>query len=109
MALSYAAGHPVECDESATFADGIAVRVAVPLAVEVLDHAADRFVRVTEPQIAYGVGDYARAGIRVEGAAGAALAALAQVQADGPVVLIVSGANIDDALHERAVSDPESF
>ena len=34
MALSVEAGHPVDCDRSATFADGMAVRVAIPLAVE---------------------------------------------------------------------------
>jgi threonine dehydratase len=33
MALSVHAGHPVECDRCATFADGMAVRVAIPSAV----------------------------------------------------------------------------
>src|SRR3954469_4127034 len=36
MALSVEAGRPVECGPAATFADGLAVRVAVPLAVEEL-------------------------------------------------------------------------
>ena len=36
MALSVEAGHPVDCDRSATFADGMAVRVAIPLAVDEL-------------------------------------------------------------------------
>ena len=39
MALSVEAGRPVECDRSGTFADGMAVRVAVPLAVEELVRA----------------------------------------------------------------------
>jgi len=38
------------------------------------------------------------------------IAALPQVEAvDGPVVLIVTGRNIDEALYRRAVDDPGSF
>jgi threonine dehydratase len=108
MALSHEAGHPVACDRCNTFADGLAVRVAIPLAVEELQRAADRMLRVSEPEIARAVGAYARAGIRAEGAAGAGLAALTQIEAN-PVVVIVTGANIDDDLHARAVSEPGAF
>ncbi len=108
MALSHDAGEPVQCDRCDTFADGLAVRVAIPLAVSELLTAADRYVQVNEREIARAVGAYARAGIRAEGAAGAGLAALAQVEGD-PVVVIVTGANIDDDLHERAVARPETF
>lgn len=108
MALSHAAGQAVTCDRCATFADGLAVRVAIPLAVAELQRAADRMLRVSEREIALGVGAYAHAGIRAEGAAGAGLAALRQVTAD-PVVVIVCGSNIDDELHTRAVQHPESF
>src|SRR5919107_962077 len=44
MALSVEAGRPVDSDRSATFADGMAVRVAIPLAVEEmcrLDHPVE--------------------------------------------------------------------
>jgi threonine dehydratase len=109
MALSHEAGHPVPCEESDTFADGMAVRVAVPLAVETLLPLVDSYVRVSERAIAEALGSYARAGMRVEGSAGAPLAAVDQLDVDGPVVLIVSGSNIDDALHRRAVEHPESF
>jgi threonine dehydratase len=110
MALSVEAGRPVECDLSGTFADGMAVRVAVPLAVEELVRLATPFVQVSERAIAEAVGAYAAAGIRVEGSSGAALAALGEVEPpDGPIVLIVTGHNIDDDLHRRAVEDPESF
>jgi threonine dehydratase len=108
MALSHEAGEPVPCDEMATFADGLAVRVAIPLAVAELQRAADRMLRVSEREIARAVGAYARVGIRAEGAAGAVLAALGQVEAD-PVVVIMCGANIDDELHARAVERPDSF
>jgi threonine dehydratase len=109
MALSHEAGHPVDCDRSATFADGLAVRVAIDVAVETLLDLVDEYVQVSERAMATAVGDYARAGLRVEGAAGAPLAALDQIEAPGPVVLLVTGSNIDDELHERAVSRPESF
>jgi threonine dehydratase len=110
MALSVEAGRPVECDRSATFADGMAVRVAVPLAVEELVRLGTPFVQVSERAIAEAVGAFAAAGIRVEGSSGAALAALAEVELpDGPIVLIVTGHNIDDELHRRAVEAPDTF
>ncbi len=110
MAESWAAGYPVESDRSATFADGLAVRVAIPLAVRVVGEVASRFVTVSERAIAEAVGAYDRAGIRVEGAAGAGLAGVRELgPVDGPVVLIVTGRNIDDELHTRAVERPESF
>jgi threonine dehydratase len=110
MARSVAAGTPVDCDRCATFADGMAVRVAIPLAVAELVRLQTPFVEVSERAIARAVGAFAAAGIRVEGSAAAGLAALEQLPVgDGHVVLIVTGRNIDDALHERAVREPDSF
>jgi len=110
MAESWDAGEPVEDDRSDTFADGLAVRVAIPLAVEELLDAAQRVVRVSERELAEAVAAYAGYGIRVEGAGAAALAGLRLLDpVEGPVVLIVSGRNIDDALWARAVEDAESF
>jgi threonine dehydratase len=110
MALSVEAGRPVESDLSETFADGMAVRVAVPLAVDELVRLGTSFVQVSERAIAKAVGAFAAGGIRVEGSAAAALAAIGEIQApEGPVVLIVTGRNIDDELHRRAVERPDSF
>ncbi|MGH3010471.1 MAG: threonine ammonia-lyase [Gaiellaceae bacterium] len=110
MADSWHAGALVTSERSGTFADGLAVRVAIPLAVDVLGEVASRMLLVSEREIAHGVGAYDRAGIRVEGAAGAVLAALPQLaDVDGAVVLIVTGRNIDAELHERACRQPESF
>jgi threonine dehydratase len=110
MARSVAAGRPVECDRMSTFADGLAVRVAVPLAVEELVRLGTPFVEVSERAIARAVGTFAAAGLRVEGSAAAALAALDALDAShGAVVLIVTGGNIDDDLYRRAVERPESF
>jgi threonine dehydratase len=110
MALSVEAGHPVECDRSATFADGMAVRVAIPLAVDELRRGTPMMM-VSEREIAHAVRDYAAAGIRVEGAAGSALAAFRKLKPEqhDPTVLIVTGRNIDDELHRRCVEEPDSF
>jgi threonine dehydratase len=110
MALSWEAGEPVDCDRSSTFADGLAVRIAIPLAVEALGEFASRMLEVSERELAYAVGAYAEAGIRTEGAAGAALAALPQLDDLGdPLVLVVTGRNIDDELFTRVREQPESF
>jgi threonine dehydratase len=78
--------------------------------VEVLGEVASRMLLVSERAIARALGAYANAGIRVEGAAAAALAALPQVDdIGGPVVLVVTGRNIDDELFRRARERPESF
>jgi threonine dehydratase len=61
MALSHNAAAAVACDRCDTFADGLAVRVAIPRAVAELQHAADRMVQVSEREIARAVGAYARA------------------------------------------------
>jgi threonine dehydratase len=110
MALSWEAGEPVDCDRSSTFADGLAVRIAIPLAVEALGEFASRMLEVSEREIAYAVGAYADAEIRAEGAAGAALAALPQLDDLGdPLVLVVTGRNIDDELFTRVREQPDSF
>ena len=110
MADAWEAGRVVTSRRCATFADGLAVRVAIPYAVAVLAVAADRMLRVSEREIALALGASARAGLRVEGAAGAALAALPQLDdVEGLIVSVVTGRNIDDELHRRAVDDPESF
>jgi threonine dehydratase len=110
MVRSFEAGRAVECDRMATFADGLAVRVAIPEAVALIGQTVDRMLLVAEREMAHAVATYARAGIRAEGAAAAALAALPQLSdVAGPVVLLVTGRNIDEALHRRAVEQPDSF
>jgi threonine dehydratase len=110
MVESWRTGTVATSERSATFADGLAVRVAIPLAVDVLDDIASRMLLVSERELAQAVGAYADAGIRVEGAGAATLAALPQLaDIDGAVVLVVTGRNIDDDLHTRAVTSPDSF
>jgi threonine dehydratase len=109
MLESWLAGRPIESDRSATFADGLAVRVAIPLAVAELNPLVQRFELVTERELAGAVGAYAEVGIRVEGAAAAPLAVALRETLPRPVVLIVTGRNIDDGLWRRAVETPDSF
>jgi threonine dehydratase len=110
MALSVEAGHPVDSDRSSTFADGMAVRVAIPLAVEEMSRAGMPMTMVSERAIAHAVGAFAAAGIRVEGSGAAALAAFRALMPEhDPTVLIVTGRNIDDDLYRRAVEEPETF
>jgi threonine dehydratase len=106
---SWRSGRPTDSESSATFADGLAVRVAIPIAVEELNPLVQRFERVTERELARAVGVYAEAGIRVEGAAAAPLAVALRESLARPVVLIVTGRNIDDGLWQRAVETPDSF
>jgi threonine dehydratase len=110
MVDSWNTGRPVPSERSATFADGLAVRVAVPLAVEVLREVATRMVTVSERRIAEAVGEYVSAGVRAEGAAAAALAAVPDLDDLGdPLVLVVTGRNIDDELFRQACEHPDSF
>jgi threonine dehydratase len=98
MALSWRAGRPVGCDLCDSIADGLAVRVAIPAAVEWLLADADGMLEVSEAEIAAAVAALDAAGIRAEAAAAAALAALPHVDANGPIVLVITGSNIDEEL-----------
>ena len=101
---SWRAGEPVDSDRCATFADGLAVRVAIPLAVRELNALAQRFELVDENELEQGVRVYAAAGIRVEGAAAAPLALALREELPRPTVLIVTGGNIDDGLLHRILT-----
>jgi threonine dehydratase len=101
---SWEAGRALVSDRADTFADGLAVRVAIPLAVEELPRSVDRLALVSERELARAVAEYAAAGVRVEGAAAAPLAALRKLgDLPEPVVLVVTGRNIDDALYNRVL------
>jgi threonine dehydratase len=102
---SWRAGRPVDGDEAATFADGLAVRVAIPLAVSELNPLVQRFELVAEEELAAAVYAYAEAGIRVEGAAAAPLALARRESLPRPAVLIVTGRNIDDGIYHRILTE----
>ena len=109
MAASLAAGHPVEVAESPSLADslgggiGLRNRVTYPLCRALLDDV----ILLTEAEIAAGIRHLGRAGHVVEGAASVGTAALlaGKVVPQGPTVCILSGANIDPALHARIMAE----
>ncbi|MDX6486486.1 MAG: threonine dehydratase [Gaiellaceae bacterium] len=102
---SWKAGVPTDSDRSSTFADGLAVRVAIPLAVAELNALVQRFELVSEDELERGVRAYAEAGIRAEGSAAAPLAVALREELPRPLVLIVTGRNIDDALYDRILTN----
>ncbi|MEL7089059.1 MAG: threonine dehydratase, partial [Planctomycetota bacterium] len=75
--LSVEAGRPVETDLPRTFADGMAVRMTVPEAMEIYSAGADHFVTVSDDEIAEAIRIYFHDTHNVaEGAGAAPLAAL---------------------------------
>jgi threonine dehydratase len=102
---SWRAGAPVDSDICSTFADGLAVRVAIPLAVAELNALTQQFGLVSEAELEQAVRVYAESGIRAEGAAAAPLALALREQLPRPLVLIVTGRNVDDALYERILTN----
>jgi threonine dehydratase len=109
MAESVEAGHPVDVRPGETIADGLAVRVAIPLAVERLRDGVDRWIRVSEREIAEALVACHDAGIEVEPSAAAAVAAAQRLDAESPAVLIMTGRNLDPAVLDRARADLDSF
>ena len=105
-ALSFAAERPVETPSAITFADGVAVRVPVPEALEAIISGADRIVQVSDDEV--------KAAVRIlyrdthnlaEGAGAAPLAGLLKDQGrrGKRFAVILSGGNIDRELYLEAL------
>jgi threonine dehydratase len=103
MTRSFAAGRPIDTDRADTFADGIATRVAIPQAVELMAGRVDRMVTVAEAALRDAQALLTEElGITVEGAAAASWAGLMAKAASvpptagrpvGPALLIITGSN----------------
>ncbi|MFQ6548712.1 threonine dehydratase [Aestuariibius sp. 2305UL40-4] len=97
--LSVEAGRPVETGSATTFADGMAVRVPVPEALEIYSKGAERIVTVSDDEVAEAIRLYYTATHNIaEGAGAAPLAALLQEKEKmrGKCVgVILCGGNID--------------
>jgi len=112
MAESYEAGEVVEAPAGTTIADGLAVRVAIPLAVERLATTVDLVRRVSERSIAEALVACHDAGVAVEPSAAASLAAVRDCQdimGEGPIVLVLTGRNVDPAVVANARRKLDSF
>jgi threonine dehydratase len=106
MLAALAAGGPVELGSLATMADGIAVRSVSQLTFEHVRTLVDEVITVDEEQISRAVLLFLeRCKWVVEPAGAVPLAALltGAVPGDDPVVLVVSGGNVDPLLLTRLV------
>src|SRR5262249_58680602 len=98
MADSLEAGVVVESARSATIADGLAVRVAIPYALGRIRPLVREVVRVSDRELARAIGAFAGAGIRGEASAAGPLAALDPLDAPAePIVLVVTGPTLAHA------------
>jgi len=106
-AQSFAARRPIETATANTLADGMAVRVPVPAALDVICRGAARVVEVTDAQVEKAMRAYFADTHQVaEGAGAAPLAAmLADGDRAGPrCAVILSGGNVDRDLYVRILA-----
>lgn len=101
--LSWKEGKPVEVEVGETCADGLATKTAVPENVRAIRELVDDVMLVTEEQLLSAIRLlYDRENVLAEPAGAAATAAyLERPEAAGPAVLLVTGANISDAVRVR--------
>jgi threonine dehydratase len=106
-ALSFEQGQPVETASADTFADGMAVRVPVPAALEIIKAGVERVVRVSDEEVKAAVRHYySDTHNLVEGAGAAPLAALLKDKRakGGRYAVICSGGNIDREQYLEALA-----
>lgn len=100
-ALSFEKGEPVETNDAATFADGVACRSPDPEAVEIINGGAERIVRLAEDEFRAAMRAYFLDTHNIaEGAGAGPLAGLLQEKdrmAGKKVAVILSGGNADKA------------
>jgi threonine dehydratase len=107
-ALSFAERRPVETESAVTVADGMAVRVPVSEALEMIFSGAERIVEVTDAEVEGAMRHYFTDTHNVTEGAGAAPLAAALKERDRwrgrRVGLIASGGNVDRTLFQRILS-----
>ncbi|MEX3962149.1 hydroxyectoine utilization dehydratase EutB [Paraburkholderia sp. EG286B] len=111
MHASLAAGHPVDVEESETLADSLGGGIGLDNrhTFALTRALADEVILLGEPSIGRGVAHaYREERLVVEGAGAVGMAALLDGQIErsqGPLVIVVSGANIDMTVHRRLVTE----
>jgi threonine dehydratase len=106
-AQSFAAQRPIETETANTLADGMAVRVPVPAALDVIWRGAARIVEVTDAEVESAMRAYFTDTHQVaEGAGAAPLAALLKEGDRGGrrVAAILSGGNVDRDVYARVLA-----
>jgi threonine dehydratase len=96
MTLSWRAGQAIDTPTVSTYADGIAARVSIPQAVELMAGRVDEMLLVSESALRDAQAELTtELGITVEGAAAASWAgALQRPVEGGAALLIVTGSNV---------------
>jgi threonine dehydratase len=106
MGAAISAGKPVELPGVETMADGIAVKCVSQLTFEHAQAFVDRVVTVTEEEISRAVLlllERCKWVVEPAGAVGLAALMAGAVDGDEPVVLVLSGGNVDPLLLTRLV------
>jgi threonine dehydratase len=109
MKASIDAGRPVLVDELPTLADSLGGGIGLDnkLTFNICRDLLDDIVLLSEDEIAAGISHaYEKEREIVEGAGAVGIGALlaGKLEADGPLVLLLSGRNIDMGLHRRVIS-----
>ena len=109
MALSFQAGGPVDTESCDTFASGMAVRVAIPQAVNLMLEVVDEMILVTETELKRSMAlFYSSTGNWVEGAGAAAFAGASKLKEslkNKTICLVASGANVDEDLKQEILEN----
>ena len=106
-AQSFAARRPIETETADTLADGMAVRVPVPAALDVICRGAARIVEVTDAEVEAAMRAYFTDTHQIaEGAGAAPLAALLKEgdRAGRRAAVILSGGNVDREVYTRVLA-----
>jgi threonine dehydratase len=106
MGTAISAGAPVELPAVETMADGIAVQCVSQLTFDHAEAFVDRVVAVTEEEISRAVLvllERCKWVVEPAGAVGLAALMAGAVEGDEPVVLVLSGGNVDPLLLTRLV------
>lgn len=105
--MSLAAGHPIAADKMATMADGIAVGLPGAVPFEVIRSTVDRVDTVSEAALSRAMLqllEHSKLVVEPAGAAGVALLNESTgVAWAGPIVVVLSGGNIDPLLMLRII------
>ena len=106
MGAALAAGHPVTLDRVATMADGIAVARCSDLTLAHVEAWVDSVVTVDEEEISRAMllsVERAKAVVEPAGATSLAAVVAERIPGSGPVVVVLSGGNVDPLLLTKMI------
>lgn len=97
------AGHGVPGEKLKSFIEAMGTPNVIPRVFDYLKSRISDVIEVTESDVIEAIDSlYHSHGIRIEGAAGASLAAAKKIQSDSPVVALLTGSNLSDDVLKRS-------